>query len=110
MAAQKQREPDGKENTAPEGPPALRLIVADETSPGTIATLNGEERYVSAYCGDAKSSGPQNFLVGMPPHGNGRPHFHGGDQFQVFFGTPGSIYQRHPVTPVTVDYSDAYTP
>ena len=54
--------------------------------------------------------GPQGFMVTSPPNSVGRPHFHTGDQFQVFFGTEGSTFGRHPMPPVYVHYTDEYTP
>jgi hypothetical protein len=54
--------------------------------------------------------GPQGFLVEMTPRSLGRAHYHPVDQFQVFFGAPGATYQKQPVPPAMVHYSDAFTP
>jgi hypothetical protein len=48
-------------------------------------------------------------MVEMPPHSTGRAHFHPVDQFQVFFGSSGSTFQRSEVGDVMVHYSDAYS-
>lgn len=53
--------------------------------------------------------GPEAYLVEYPAGRVTRAHFHPVDQFQVFFGTPGSHYQRHPIPAVMVHYSDAFT-
>jgi hypothetical protein len=36
-------------------------------------------------------------------------HFHTVDQFQIFFGTKGATFKRHPVSSVMVHYTDAYS-
>jgi hypothetical protein len=38
-----------------------------------------------------------------------RPHFHRADQFQIVVGGSGH-FGKHPVEPVTIHYTDAYTP
>lgn len=55
-------------------------------------------------------SGPVAQLSQMAPATTARPHFHDVDQFHIFFGTPGSTYQRRPIPPVLVHYIDGYTP
>ncbi len=55
-------------------------------------------------------SGPVAQLSQMAPLTTARPHFHDVDQFHIFFGTPGAVYQRRPIAPVLVHYIDGYTP
>lgn len=71
---------------------------------------NRVARYINNYFGDVEEllPGPQGFLVNMPAEYQGHAHFHGADQFQIFFGTPGARYQRHAMAPVMVHYADAY--
>ena len=54
--------------------------------------------------------GPQGFLVEhLPAHTSVGAHFHPVDQFQVFFGSPGSFYKRSPMDAVMLHYADAYS-
>jgi hypothetical protein len=71
----------------------------------------GLEAYRTYYFGrDEVHDGPQGFLVEIPtPAGVITPHFHRVDQFQVFVGGGGTI-GKHRIEPVTVHYSDGYTP
>lgn len=75
-------------------------------------TPTGETRQVYNFYGLASEGkgGPQGFIVQMPGGNTGRPHFHTVDQFQVFFGGPGGVYQKQPIGPVMIHYSDGYTP
>lgn len=52
--------------------------------------------------------GPQAFLVEAPDHSRTGAHFHPVDQFQVFFPSEGTWYQREELGSVTVHYADAY--
>ena len=54
--------------------------------------------------------GPQAFMANLPPGKVIHSHFHPVDQFQVFFGTEGSFFGRNAMTPLYVQYADAYTP
>jgi hypothetical protein len=53
--------------------------------------------------------GPQGFLVEMPGPSTNMAHFHEVDQFQLFFGSDGGWYKRHPLPALTVHYTDAYS-
>jgi hypothetical protein len=53
--------------------------------------------------------GPQGFLVEMPGPSINMAHFHEVDQFQLFFGSRGGWYKRHPLPALTVHYTDAYS-
>jgi hypothetical protein len=54
--------------------------------------------------------GPQGFLVEVvPPHTTFGAHFHSTDQFQVFFPSQGTWYQKHAVDSPLLHYADAYT-
>lgn len=52
---------------------------------------------------------PQAFLTQRPPRNVIEPHFHEMPQYQVMFEGSGRI-GKHPVQPVMVHYTDAYTP
>src|SRR4051794_30692220 len=69
------------------------------------------DAYRTYYFGrDEVHDGPQGFLLEIPtPQGVITPHFHRVDQFQVFVAGSGMI-GKHPIAPVTVHYSDGYTP
>lgn len=76
-----------------------------------IITATGQRRTKLEYLpyqGET-SSGPQAFLVTVPPQGVVPPHFHTVDQFQVFFGVPGAAYKGHPLADCVVHYAEAYT-
>ena len=53
--------------------------------------------------------GPQMYMNLVDPGTELAAHFHRVDQFQVFFGTPGSVFQRKPIPPLFVHYTDAYS-
>jgi hypothetical protein len=54
--------------------------------------------------------GPQGYLVEIfPPHTRNDAHFHSTDQYQVFFPSKGTWYQRHDVESILLHYTDAYT-
>jgi hypothetical protein len=62
------------------------------------------------YVGDrGDGDGPQGWLIDFPAERKVNLHFHRIDQFQVFFASPGSIYQRHELAPLVVHYADAYS-
>ena len=52
---------------------------------------------------------PQAFLTQRPPLNVIQPHFHEMPQYQVVFEGGGRI-GKHPVGPISVHYTDAYTP
>ena len=52
--------------------------------------------------------GPHGFLVDYAPHRDTKAHFHTVDQFQLFFGSPGSRYQRHALPRALLHYTDAF--
>ena len=54
---------------------------------------------------------PQAFIIEIDSDSHViAPHFHEVDQFQVFVGGNGILGKRQELSPVTVQYSDAYTP
>lgn len=55
------------------------------------------------------SRGPQAFVVSCGPEYVIKPHFHPIDQFQVFFKGSATI-GKHALDPVTVHYTDGFTP
>jgi hypothetical protein len=52
---------------------------------------------------------PMAYLVEQDPNSHLRPHFHEADQFQVVVAGGGTL-GRHAVGPVSVHYTNAYTP
>jgi hypothetical protein len=52
---------------------------------------------------------PQAFLTQRPPNNVIEPHFHEMPQYQIMFEGGGRI-GKHPVQPITLHYTDAYTP
>lgn len=52
--------------------------------------------------------GPEAFFVDYGPERTTSAHFHSIDQFQIFFGGKGSLYQRHPIPAVELHYADAF--
>ncbi|HLG71654.1 MAG TPA: hypothetical protein VK009_14630 [Chloroflexota bacterium] len=52
---------------------------------------------------------PQVFLTERPAGNVIQPHFHEMPQYQIMFEGGGRI-GKHPVEPITVHYTDAYTP
>ncbi len=80
--------------------------VAEATVP------NGNVYRISDYVGSAFSAEPvpQVYLVEFPvAHGTIRPHFHKTNQFQVVVRGGGRL-GKHPLSPVAVHYTDAFTP
>lgn len=59
---------------------------------------------------DAGDGGPQAYLATVPPGKSVQSHFHPVNQFQVFFGSDGTYFERHSISGVHVQYADAYTP
>jgi hypothetical protein len=53
--------------------------------------------------------GPQMYMNRVDPGTELAAHFHRVDQFQVFFGTEDSVFQRKPIPPLFVHYTDAYS-
>jgi len=56
----------------------------------------------------AHQFGPEAFLVDFGPDRVTGAHFHSVDQFQIFFGAPGGLYQRHQIPGVELHYADAF--
>ncbi|HMG44292.1 MAG TPA: hypothetical protein VK611_23360 [Acidimicrobiales bacterium] len=81
------------------------------TGPMGAADNPASDRVVHDFFGEARTRqpGPQGFLVDFEGETTVGAHFHPVDQFQVFFGGPGSWYQRHPIDELMVHYADAYT-
>jgi rubredoxin len=52
---------------------------------------------------------PQCFVVDQPPGSTVEPHFHIEDEFQLVVAGGGRL-GRHPVEPLAIHYSGAYTP
>jgi len=53
--------------------------------------------------------GPQMYMNRVDAGTELAAHSHRIDQFQVFFGTPGSVFQRKPIPALFVHYTDAYS-
>jgi hypothetical protein len=85
---------------------AMRALADATSRPGTKGNMKAFD-YFGASFGD--SAGPEGFLVDMPEDMTIGAHYHSVDQFQVFFGSPGSTYKSHPIDDVVVHYADAFT-
>jgi hypothetical protein len=71
-----------------------------------------EDVYIHEYFGNSnvQQRGPQGFLVDIRIPGYViEPHFHRVDQFQIFVDG-GATIGKHEMEPVTVHYSDSYSP
>ncbi len=78
---------------------------ADKTH---VVRDNETETWRSDYT-ERKAGIPQVLLVEQQiPGSRILPHFHGIDQFQVFMDGEGKL-GRHPVAPISVHYTNAYT-
>jgi hypothetical protein len=77
----------------------------------------GNLRFLDLYLGGVphtrtgERASPQAFLAHLQPDDHVRAHFHRVDQYQVFFGAPGALFQRTeiPAGTVLVQYADAYS-
>lgn len=89
----------------------LVKTLAETTVKGAVQPA-GHMGYWRNYFGAAAEiqEGPQAFMVVVLPNAPTRAHFHPINQFQIFFGTPGSTFGRKAVAPVYVHYVDGYTP
>ena len=58
--------------------------------------------------GAAPSDTAQAYLVEVRNYVT-RPHFHPVDQFQILYGSPGSLLGRRPIGDLVVHYADAHT-
>ena len=77
-----------------------------------VIDRDGGRAVTRSYLGGAGAivPGPQAVIVEMHDAGARiEPHFHDVDQFQIFIGGSGSM-GKHPVTPVSFHYADAFTP
>ena len=74
-------------------------------------TRYSESVAVTNYLGSnvSMARGPQAFIVDCAPGYVIHPHFHPIDQFQVFF-KGGATIGKHELDPVTVHYTDGFTP
>jgi hypothetical protein len=84
-------------------------------APESAVTKRGNspnEVYLNDYLGDSgkHQRGPQGFLVDIKTPGHViKPHFHRVDQFQIVVGGGGTL-GKHRLKPVTVHYTDGFTP
>jgi hypothetical protein len=61
------------------------------------------------YSAGSGIDGPEAFFIEATIKVEEAAHFHDVDQFQLFFGGPGSYFQRQAVTSVMAQYADAFT-
>lgn len=69
----------------------------------------GFDSYVFFGRRSVDGDGPQIYINNVYPGVELAAHFHKVDQFQVFFGNEGATFLRHPIPPVMVHYTDAYS-
>lgn len=88
----------------------VESIPSMRASDDEVSYLEGEPFATRDLFGraDADLPGPQAFLVEVPRRGTTAAHFHTVDQFQLFFPSTGSWYQRHDVDSLMLHYVDAY--
>jgi hypothetical protein len=65
------------------------------------------EYYIGTY--NTTTDDPQAFLVHLGANHVARAHFHHVDQFQLFFGSEDTTFQRHKTGPLLLHYTDADT-
>ena len=87
---------------------APRMVAPDDARFHEVSNQFGQSRNLHFFYED--DGGPQGYLVDMPADNDVRPHFHQVDQFQLFFGVEGAVYQRTPIRPrsIVVHYADGY--
>ena len=62
-----------------------------------------------SYSGGSGIDGPEAFFIEAKVNVDEAAHFHDVDQFQLFFGSSGSYFQRQQITAVMAQYADAFT-
>jgi hypothetical protein len=67
------------------------------------------DRYLFFGQANVSGPGPQVYVNDIDPGVELAAHFHKVDQFQVFWGSPGSIFRRHAISALMVHYTDAYS-
>jgi hypothetical protein len=88
----------------------IRMVAPESAVTKKVDAPN--EVYLNNYLGDndRHQRGPQGFLVDIKtPHYLIKPHFHRVDQFQIVVGGGGTL-GKHTMKPVTVHYTDGFTP
>lgn len=87
----------------------IAVISADDVTP-RVSTKQGRTLHVTDYLGQPKKMlpGPQCFLIESPDDdAMVRPHFHGVDQFQIFW--QGGMAGNHPRPGhLSIHYADAF--
>lgn len=83
-----------------------RASVPNERNSGQGEVI-GSAPYFGA--NNAITRGPQGFYVDFGPNFLIKPHFHRVDQFQIVVRGVGKI-GKHDLSPVTVHYTDGFTP
>jgi hypothetical protein len=69
----------------------------------------GFNRYLFFGAPYVAEPGPQIYINDLDPAVGLPAHFHKVDQFQLFFGTPGAVLGRQPLSSAMVHYTDAYS-
>jgi hypothetical protein len=87
---------------------ADRFVAFDETQ-HVREEAKGFDSFVFYGARNFDGEGPQMYMNRVDPSVELAAHFHRIDQFQVFFGTPGSIFQRRPIPELFLHYTDAYS-
>jgi len=86
-------------------------LSTDDMEPWTRVLPNGTEVSVREFQWSTGKvdEGPQCFIVDQPAFKVVEPHFHTEDEFQIVTAGDGRL-GRHPVRPLAIHYSGAYTP
>jgi hypothetical protein len=84
-----------------------RFVAFEKTEHQRVAEHSFDSH---VFFGSRKYSGPgpQVYMNNVDPGITLAAHFHRIDQFQVFFGTEGALFQRKPIPSVFVHYVDAF--
>src|SRR5690348_1666786 len=86
----------------------MRFVAFDEAEHVRLEAKHFDS-YVFFSTRDAEGEGPQMYMNQVDRGVELGSHFHRVDQFQVFFGDEGSVFQRKPIPELLVHYTDAYS-
>jgi hypothetical protein len=86
----------------------MRFVAFDEAEHVRLEAKHFDS-YVFFGAREAEGDGPQMYMNEVDRGVELGSHFHRVDQFQVFFGDEGSVFQRKPIPELLVHYTDAFS-
>lgn len=88
-----------------------QFVTATDAIARRVVKENGNSTDYLDYFGKTspRQFGPEARLITYPSARISTAHWHPVDQFQIFFGAPGAMYQHHPMPRTLVHYTDAYS-